>query len=385
MKRACLRLNTNTDEQNYVSSIRPLKNNFVWMKKLLYFIIISLLLACTQNTTIGKFTINATIKGLTDSKVYLKKYTKLGFVSVDSTTSKNGVIQFNGEIGLPELYRVYVASQDYDIPVFIESSSINILADLKNIELAEIKGSASDSLLKTLYNQLDSIDNVNKLLYEAYKSALQKNDKNAQKELEVKLNAVSKLQQSYMKNFVGKNSTSSVAAFVLYKYLSGETEFRELDSLKNIFDASIQKSVYIELLNEQLDILRKTQVGEAATDFSMADTLGKTVKLSSFYGKYLIIDFWASWCPNCREENPELVGLYNEFNKKGLAILGVSFDTKRENWLKAIQHDSLTWNHVSDFKGWENAAGQLYGIRAIPSNILLDTKGIIIGKNLSIN
>ena len=354
------------------------------MKRLIYLTIISLLVACNQNVPTGKFTVNANIKGLTDSKVFLKKYTKSGFVTVDSVNSKNGIVQFTGEIDLPELYRVYIESQDFNIPVFIESSTISISADFKNLELAKINGSVSDSLLKKLYFQLDSIDTVNKPLYDAYKIASEKNDKNGIKELEAKLNEVGKLQQTSMKNFICKHNSSPVAAFVLYKYLSGETEFQELDSLKNTFDVSIQKSIYIELLNEQLDILRKCKVGQAAIDFSMADTLGKSQKLSSFYGKYLLIDFWASWCPDCRAENPEVVGLYREFSKKGLTILGVSFDTKRENWLKAIRHDSLTWNHVSDLKGWGNAAGQIYGIRAIPSNILLDTKGIIIGKNLTI-
>jgi thiol-disulfide isomerase/thioredoxin len=97
---------------------------------------------------------------------------------------------------------------------------------------------------------------------------------------------------------------------------------------------------------------------------------------------YLLIDFWASWCAPCREENPNLVALYNKYHGKGFNIFGVSFDSNRDRWLKAIADDSLTWTHVSDLKGWENAVGKLYGIRSIPSNVLLDSNGIIMAKNI---
>ena len=354
------------------------------MKKLLYFSLISLIVACAQNELTTKFTINATIKGLTDSKVYLKKYAKSGFMVVDSTTSKNGIIQFEGEVGLPELYRIYLDTQDFVIPVFIENTTITITSDITNSESAKIKGSVSDSLLKNLYGQLNNIDSVNKPLYNAYKAASEKSDKKLMKELDVKLSEVASQQQSAMKTFIKEHKNSTVSAFILYKYLSGELGYHELDSLKKSLDGSLEKSVYIGFLNEQLGILRKIQVGQPAIDFTMPDPIGKSIKLSSLYGKYLLIDFWASWCPNCRDENPELVKFFNEPHPNGFLILGVSFDTKRDNWLKAIHQDNLTWLHVSDLQGWGNAAGEIYGIRAIPSNILLNPQGIIIGKNLSI-
>jgi thiol-disulfide isomerase/thioredoxin len=99
-------------------------------------------------------------------------------------------------------------------------------------------------------------------------------------------------------------------------------------------------------------------------------------------GKYVLIDFWASWCGPCRAENPNLVKVYNDFKDKGFDIFGVSLDTDRKSWLKAIKDDNLTWHHVSDLKGWENSAAQVYGVRAIPANVLLDKDGYIIGKNL---
>jgi thiol-disulfide isomerase/thioredoxin len=115
----------------------------------------------------------------------------------------------------------------------------------------------------------------------------------------------------------------------------------------------------------------------------MQDTSGMSLSIANLIGQnYLLVDFWASWCAPCREENPNLVALYNQYHDKGFDIIGVSFDSNRERWLGAIKDDSLTWNHVSDLLGWENKVGKLYGIRSIPSNVLLNPSGLIIAKNL---
>jgi len=129
--------------------------------------------------------------------------------------------------------------------------------------------------------------------------------------------------------------------------------------------------------------LKRTSVGQMYVPFSMPDSAGMMIPVADLVGSnYLLVDFWASWCAPCREENPNLVRLYNNYHERGFEIFGVSFDSNRERWLGAIQDDSLTWNHVSDLKGWENSAGKLYGIRSIPANVLLDTTGVIIAKNL---
>ncbi|WCT13413.1 TlpA disulfide reductase family protein [Mucilaginibacter jinjuensis] len=140
-------------------------------------------------------------------------------------------------------------------------------------------------------------------------------------------------------------------------------------------------------IQKSIDAKNITAIGKLAPDFEQPDTSGKMVKLSDFRGQYVLVDFWASWCIPCREENPNVVKAYSRFHKKGFTVLSVSLDQpgKKESWLNAIHHDQLTWTQVSDLKFWNNAVAKLYGIQAIPQNFLLDKEGKIIAVNIKGN
>ncbi|GEP90807.1 Peroxiredoxin [Chitinophaga terrae (ex Kim and Jung 2007)] len=133
---------------------------------------------------------------------------------------------------------------------------------------------------------------------------------------------------------------------------------------------------------EQLALSRKTAVGQQAMDFEQMDVNGKKVTLSSLKGRYVLLDFWASWCGPCRAENPNVLKAYNKFKDKHLEILAVSLDQNKANWLSAIEKDAMPWIHVSDLKGWKNEVAAQYGIRSIPQNLLIGPDGRIIAKNL---
>ena len=345
-----------------------------------YFSII-LLSGCNRVTN-NTFSINGTINGINNEMVYLKKYTDTGYVTIDSAKSVGSKFQFNGYVKFPEMFRIIPAGNIGYIPLFVENSKIELYADTNNFINVKISGSKSNELYNQLMAKIDSIGNLSKPFYDSIEIAKQNNNVSIINVFENKLDQIDSMENNCIINFVNENSTSNVSVYLMYKYLSGQLDEIVLTDLFGKLDTTLRSSSYYKLFENQLQILRRTGIGQQAIDFSLPDTNGNEIKLSSLYGKYLLIDFWASWCPSCRQENPNVVRTFKEFAPKGFTVLGISLDYNKNSWLTAIEKDQLTWTHVSDLQGWNNKAAKLYGIRSIPSNLLINPKGIIVAKNI---
>lgn len=186
---------------------------------------------------------------------------------------------------------------------------------------------------------------------------------------------------SKVKAMLPEMGTSLVSLFAL-NFINIESDFATYESLAQRFEKENPNSPHAKSLIGRVARIKGVSVGASAPEIALNDTTGKPVPLSSLRGKYVLIDFWASWCGPCRAENPNVVRMYNKFKDKGFAIYSVSLDQAKANWTKAIRNDNLTWTHVSDLKFWQSAAAQQYGVQAIPATFLLDKDGKIIAKNL---
>lgn len=179
-----------------------------------------------------------------------------------------------------------------------------------------------------------------------------------------------------------RNSEVNLATFQLLSVLDKDKQLELKDSLARVLNDRYPGRFYIEDLVTTMEKARTTAVGNLAPEISLPNPDGEIVPLSSLRGKVVLVDFWAQWCKPCRQENPNVVAAYKKYKDKGFTVYGVSLDRTRENWLRAIEEDGLTWTHVSDLKYFSSVAAQTYGVEGIPFSILLDREGRILAKNL---
>jgi peroxiredoxin len=312
--------------------------------------------ALSLNKSFGQgedyFTLNGKISGLNEKTILYLEFTDYDKKSIDSTSIVKGEFSFSGRIRSKAVNAIIRTSNYTNYKFFwLENSVITFKAEKGKFREAIITGS------KTQIEQ----DELNKML-----------SKVSEKE-----------QIKEEQKFVRQNTSSIVSAHILSVYSS--TWGKEMTAL--LYDnlsEELKNSVYGKSISNFISLNKNINIGDKYVDFSQNDTQNKKVKLSDLRGKIILLEFWGSWCEPCRQTNPELVKVYNEFNVKGFEIFGVAAETNKDIWLQAIEKDKLSWTNVTDLKGDKNEAALIYGISSYPTNFLIDRSGIIVARDLNI-
>jgi peroxiredoxin len=328
------------------------------------------------------FVIKGEIKGKKDGNINLMKYADGNWATEDSTKIVDGKFELKGKTDLPELRIIAMGPQEVVAQFFAENGKITVEAYIDSLDKTVVKGSESNDDFKVFTQELNNISKETQGMQKRYMDAQSQGDEEGMKKAQIDFEAMMQNQHVYAKNFIREHPKSAVSPLIALMQFSQEMKAQDIDTLVAFLDPKIQTSVYVVELKKIADRQRVTEIGTIAPDFTLNNPDGKPITLSSLRGKIILLDFWAAWCQPCRRENPNVVALYNQYKDKGFDVLGVSLDRTKEDWVKAIADDQLTWNHVSDLKFWQSEVAQKYGVQSIPFTLLLDKEGKIIAKNL---
>lgn len=318
------------------------------MKKLMGVLLLIMIVVSCNNPSKNNsgFTLNVSTGDSLSGKVYLQMYEAKEYTTVDSVDMVGGKISFSGKVIQPMVYALQNASSTQRALIFLDNSKMNVTLN-GDWEVESLDGSNDANLFMKYRPQ----------------------------SVEGTLNTDS---------LISTNRTSAVPVYFLTREVYNY-DYDGLKAIRNKIDSSLIDHPYVKDIDGTLADLERMQPGKEAPDFTLKTINGDSLTLNSLRGKYVLVDFWASWCPDCRKSNPELVKLYNSYKNKNFTIMGVSIDDDETNWKMAVEKDGLIWQQTIGNAGWKSEVAQQYGVKWIPTAMLIDPQGVIVTRSVELS
>lgn len=354
------------------------------MNKLIILFSILLLASCA-GTSKYKIEGKSENKNLEGKTVYLSHYIGRELFNLDSTVIKKGKFEFEGKQDTAILRVIVVedngSNNTYKLPFILENGTISAIID----SVSSAVGTALNDTLTAYQNGISTYEKVYENIAEKFEELDAKNElTNAlQDSLKAEASQVEETMKQISISCINRNLNNVAGAYIFWQNrgtFTPELQSSIIDKAGDLFKAD----QFVKIIIDRLSMMKQVMIGKKFIDLTMKTPEDKTASLSNYAGKgkYVLIDFWASWCPPCRAEIPHLKKVYDKFKSKGFEIVGVSFDKEKEKWVKGIAELKINWPQISDLQYWNSEGAKQYAVRAIPHTVLLDKEGIIIAKDL---
>lgn len=330
-----------------------------------------------------KFKIEGAMKGMTEGAVLYLGHKYNDAMISDSAKVNNGKFTFSGKTEEPNMY--WISSQKNGAPgliFFIDGGTVQITGGFDTLAKSKIVAGPTQEDYRNSQKVFSKYAAERGSFIQRHNLLVSKGDAEGAGKIVDSAKAAERAYSRELTAFIQSHPNSNIGGYIIWSVTLDWPEITEYDAMYNALSEKVKKGKFGKLAREKIASLKGTTLGFPAIDFTLQDLDGKNVALSSFKGKYVLVDFWASWCGPCRRENPNVVAAYNKYKDKGFTILGVSLDDNKEKWKAAVEKDNLAWTHVSDLKGWQSSVAKMYNVTGIPFNLLLDKDGNILAKGL---